>query len=364
MRCRSRNSQRLPEVEEPIMQSETHLICSPPTQIPKWYNRKVNNILIKHSVVHVFSDRTLTVSPYFTQTYKMTLPNQTKPFTIAIVGGGLGGLLLALGLSIRNVPFHIYESAPAFTETSAGIGVGPNAVRAMALLDPRITEFYDDLCTENGWETKRDSWFEFRMGESEGLDLVTVLKLKGENEKQEARQHRTGNVLRARMLEELVKLLPKECTSFEKRVESVKEVNGKVTLRFADGTEEFVDAVVGCDGIRSVMRGQLLGKEHEASKAVFSKMYVYRGLLDMKVAIDAVGEELAMNSQVYMGHGGMVVTYPIENGRVLNVVAFKQSEDDTWEHDKWVVESSKEDFMKDFEEFGERVRNLLKVSAS
>lgn len=232
----------------------------------------------------------------------------------------------------------------------------------MALLDPRIAGFYNALCTENGWESKRGCWFNFRMRESEHLDSVTELQLRAEGGMGEDMEQRSGNVLRARMLEELVKLLPERCTSFGKRVVGVKEIGGTVELRFADGSLDVVDAVVGCDGIRSVVRKQLLGEDHEASEAVFSQMYVYRGLLDMKDAIVAVGEELAVNSQVYMGHGGMVVTYPIENGKVLNVVAFRETEESTWKHNKWVVDSSSQEMLKQFENFGDKVRDLLKVS--
>jgi len=50
------------------------------------------------------------------------------PFKIAIVGGGIGGLCLALTLLHHNIPFQIYEAAPSFGEIGAGIMFGPNAV--------------------------------------------------------------------------------------------------------------------------------------------------------------------------------------------------------------------------------------------
>ena len=56
-----------------------------------------------------------------------------KPFTIAICGGGIAGLTLAIGLLRHNTPFHIYESAHAFTEVGAGVAFGPNSLRAMSL---------------------------------------------------------------------------------------------------------------------------------------------------------------------------------------------------------------------------------------
>ena len=48
----------------------------------------------------------------------MTTP---KNFQIAIVGGGLGGLALAIGLQHVGVPVHVYEQAAVFSEIGAGI---------------------------------------------------------------------------------------------------------------------------------------------------------------------------------------------------------------------------------------------------
>lgn len=39
----------------------------------------------------------------------MATNGASKENTVAIVGGGIGGLGLAIGLLNKNVPFHIYE---------------------------------------------------------------------------------------------------------------------------------------------------------------------------------------------------------------------------------------------------------------
>lgn len=101
-------------------------------------------------------------------------------------------------------------------------------------------------------------------------------------------------------------------------------------LTFADGTTAEADAVVGCDGIKSRTREILLGTEQPAARAVFSGKYAYRSLIPMDVAAEAIGDALARNPQMYLGNHGHLLTLPIERGKAMNVVAFRDKEDGKW----------------------------------
>lgn len=54
-------------------------------------------------------------------------------FTVAIIGGGIGGLTTALSLSHHcpGIKITVYEQAPAYKEIGAGIGIGVNAARIL-----------------------------------------------------------------------------------------------------------------------------------------------------------------------------------------------------------------------------------------
>src|ERR1700745_4476969 len=56
------------------------------------------------------------------------------PLSIAVVGGGIGGLAAALSLCQAGFEVHVYEQAPELTQIGGGINMGPNAVRILRRL--------------------------------------------------------------------------------------------------------------------------------------------------------------------------------------------------------------------------------------
>jgi salicylate hydroxylase len=116
----------------------------------------------------------------------------------------------------------------------------------------------------------------------------------------------------------MVKLVPESVSQFGKRlvdISSAEDSSGDIVLHFADGTTAQHSAVIGCDGIKSRTREIVLGKKDPAAHAVFTGKYAYRGLIPMDEAAELLGDELARNSQLYLGYHGHVLTFPIEKGR-------------------------------------------------
>lgn len=50
-----------------------------------------------------------------------------------------------------------------------------------------------------------------------------------------------------------------------------------------------------------------------------------------------MGDELARNSQMYVGYHGHVLTFPIEKGEIMNVGAFRTKRDGKWKDENWVL---------------------------
>ncbi|KAL1311498.1 hypothetical protein AAFC00_001621 [Neodothiora populina] len=276
---------------------------------------------------------------------------------VAIVGGGIGGLCLAIGLHNHNVEFHIYEAAPEFSEIGAGVGLAPNAQRAMSLIDPRIRAGYDRHATLNLYDEKKDYFFEFRMGmdgkpdaKIAGMKSGDLLSRPGGIGKGMSMIHR------ARFVEELAALIPPSKTSFGKRLEKIVQTVEGVNMYFCDGTVAEADVVIGCDGVKSRVRQSLFGNKYDA---VFSGKYAYRGLLPMQKAIDTLGESRAGNSQAYLGYGGHVLTMQVDKGNTMNVVAFRTKTDRIWEDSRWVLPVGRPGLRKDFEGWSPEVHSIL-----
>ncbi|MFY9816611.1 MAG: FAD-dependent monooxygenase, partial [Pseudolabrys sp.] len=53
---------------------------------------------------------------------------------VAIVGGGICGLTLALNLKERGIPCRVYERAPEIRELGVGITLLPHAMREFTTL--------------------------------------------------------------------------------------------------------------------------------------------------------------------------------------------------------------------------------------
>lgn len=63
-----------------------------------------------------------------------------------------------------------------------------------------------------------------------------------------------------------------------------------------------------------------------------------------------------------MGPGGHVLTFPVNHGETLNIVAFRTTPEEWPDFNKLTRPAKREDALRDFAEYGSNVINLLKLT--
>jgi salicylate hydroxylase len=278
-----------------------------------------------------------------------------QDFSIAIVGAGIGGLALAIGLNHLNVPFTLYESAPAFSAVGAGVGLGPNALSAMDMIDSRFRDMYMKIATGNLKPEKRHVMMEaMRMeaGLGEGEEWF------GEGGWGADYFQRTG-AHRKDLLDIMTSFIKADAVRFNKRVKTLKQENDSVTITFEDGEVAYHAAVVGSDGVKGFTRRLVLGDRWpEHVEAQYTGKYVYRAILPMSDATSILGD-LATDAKMYVSKTTNLSTYPISYGKEMNVVGFVR-DPSPWSQPDTTHEVSRAEMMADFTPFNPDPR-LLKL---
>jgi salicylate hydroxylase len=284
------------------------------------------------------------------------MASNDPPISIALIGAGIGGLALAIGLVKQNVQCTIFESAPRFDAVGAGIGLGPNALRAMELMDEKFAKMYDEIKVGNTSPGRVHEQFEI-LGAEEGLG-----QQKGWYGGSVSHPRFTrSSAHRKALLEVMQSLIPDGTVQFNKRVLKIDQGTGKVSLEFYDGSTYTFDVVIGCDGIKGMTRKTVLGSRYpEEVASKYTNTYVYRGIAPMEEAKEIIGS-YATDAKWFMKEGKGWAQYPISGGKELNIVAFIQ-DPDPWTGEQAVREVSREEMLSEFAGFDTRLVKLLDVS--
>jgi 5-methylphenazine-1-carboxylate 1-monooxygenase len=256
---------------------------------------------------------------------------------VAIIGGGICGLSLALNLKERGIACCVYERAPEIKELGVGITLLPHAMREFSVLG------LGDELLGAGIEN-RESRFYNRFGQ---------LIYKESRGKLAGYQYPEVCIHRGRLHMILCKAardrLGPDAIRTDHECTGIEQDEHGATVHFKAGTgaaRESVraDAVVACEGINSAIRKQF----YPDDKVAFAGINTWRGITRRKPILDG---------RTYMRVGsiltGKIVIYPIINdidgdGRqLINWMA--EIKRDTFAQNDWNKPGRLDDFFPLYE---------------
>ena len=178
-----------------------------------------------------------------------------------VVGGGIGGLTTAVALGRAGVEVAVFERAPELKEIGAGISLWANATRALKGLD-----LYDRVRAAGAAEIGG----ELRTWSGDTISEIPVRALKENFGEANLAVHR------ADLQGALLSALPDGTVRLGAEFTGFRQNGKRVLARFADGSGEWGDLLVGADGLHSAVRAQLFGR-HRPRYAGYT---AWRGIAD------------------------------------------------------------------------------------
>ena len=256
---------------------------------------------------------------------------------IALIGGGIGGLAAAIALRQRGFEPVVFEQADRLKEVGAGIQITPNSTRILRALG------LEDAVRKRGFEPGFMLTRDMTTGE-----VLFRTQAKGTM----AERFGAGwfQIHRADLLDILTDALVDVDVRLNAPCVSVEPADNAVTVHLSDGHREMFDAVVGCDGIRSMVRAGLHGEQ----SVRFTGNMCWRALIPIS-KLPQNHLEPVMN--YWMGRRGHVVAYFVRGGTLINLVAVMET--DEWVEESWSVEGRREDMFAAFPNAHHSVRILL-----
>ena len=235
---------------------------------------------------------------------------------VAIVGGGIGGLVLALALRERGVSLEVYEQADELREIGAAVALSANGTRELRRLgvadQVEAVSVVPSALVIRRWDTG-EIIADHPIGRDGVYEATFAAPYYG--------LHRVA------LLQALADALTGEGLNLGRRCVGVEEYPAGAELRFADGTTATADIVIGADGVHSVIRPYVAGNV----RGRFSGTIGYRGLVAIE-DIPSLADPTPL--QFWAGPGRHLLHYAIDGGRTINFLAVVRVPE--WTNEAWM----------------------------
>ncbi|MFH7764981.1 3-hydroxybenzoate 6-monooxygenase [Acinetobacter sp. BSP-28] len=269
------------------------------------------------------------------------MSNTQQPILIA--GGGIGGFAAALAMAKQGFKVQVFEQAPEIGEIGAGIQLGPNAFHAFDALG--IGEIARSKAVYTDYMVMHDAIDEYLIGK-----IPTDEKFRERFGNPYAVIHRAD--IHGSLVEGAKKYGNLEIIT-NCQIKKVEQDDAGVTITDQDGKQYRGQALIGADGVKSVVRETFVG-----DPALVTGHVVYRAV----VPESEFPEDLKWNAaSIWVGPNCHLVHYPLRGGKEYNVVVtFHSREQEEW----GVTDGSKEEVLSYFQGICPKARQLIELPKS
>ena len=247
---------------------------------------------------------------------------------VALIGGGVGGLVTALYLHREGISCRIFEAAHDFKPLGVGINLLPHAMRRLAELGVEAG------IRRRGVEPKEFIWFN-QHGQyihSEPCGRA------GGYTSPHLSIHRAD--LHQALLEVVRERLGNDIVVMGQKCRRVDQDERGVTVHFEDGAPASADIAIACDGFHSAVRRQFYPDE---GRAAFAGINLWRGVTINKPFLS--GASIVRAGPLRLGK---FMCYAIRNNpdgtQLINWASEVQR--DTWTENDWNTPGRLEDFIQ------------------
>jgi salicylate hydroxylase len=263
--------------------------------------------------------------------------------SVLVAGGGIGGLAAALALAQQGFEVKVLEQASQIGEIGAGMQLGPNAFHAFDALG--VGEQARSRAVYTDYMVMHDALDEYQVGH-----IPTGAAFRKRFGNPYAVIHRVDAHT---ALLEGVKAQGQVELHTNTAVQTIEQDDEHVSVIDQHGQRHQGHALVAADGVKSVVRAQLVGDPHRVTGHV-----VYRAVVDKA----DFPPELQWNAaSIWVGPNCHLVHYPLRGGEQYNVVVtFHSREIEEW----GVTEGSAEEVQSYFKDICPKARQLIDLPKS
>jgi 2-polyprenyl-6-methoxyphenol hydroxylase-like FAD-dependent oxidoreductase len=260
-----------------------------------------------------------------------------KTLSVAVVGAGMGGLAVAATLRQVGIDVQVYEQATRFGRIGAGIQMMPNSMKVLRGIG--VEERLRQIAFAPYSHLNRDAYSGEVLRELPMPDTLYNAPY--------LCMHR------ADLHDALASVLPGDIIHLNKKLAGLDQKGGQVTLTFADGSKATADAVVGADGVPSLVRDIIVGPDAPLHKGRIA----YRAVFDASLM---GGFDIGPSRTKWWGKDRHIVIYYIT--RVKSELYFVTSVPESAEwmtKESWSAKGDVHELRAAYETFHQDVRNVL-----